>query len=299
MLNQLKTLNYHNELIQTLFEAKSAILASNIAAPIVLIYVLIDYININILFIYLILKLITLIFRLSFASRGLKAIKRNNTKKIAKYLKLYLFTLFMNSILLGGASVLVITHATTQEIFIVLALAFGMVAGAMSTTTTVFHASILFIVPYLFIILSGLIFFTNETLYYITEFTIVIFMYITIPATFRIFSSLKNNIDKTIKLEEQQKQLIQAERIASMGEIIHNIAHQWRQPLSIISTASSGLVLQKESDILSDEDFTGFYLCCCFAYYLSLFVEENAGHIVNILSYCCLFFILFRVFLKN
>ena len=40
-----------------------------------------------------------------------------------------------------------------------------------------------------------------------------------------------------------------------MGEILHNIAHQWRQPLSIISTATCGLVLQKENNILSDQDF--------------------------------------------
>ena len=41
--------------------------------------------------------------------------------------------------------------------------------------------------------------------------------------------------------------------MAAMGEMIANIAHQWRQPLSTISTASTGAKLQKEMDCLSDD----------------------------------------------
>ena len=40
--------------------------------------------------------------------------------------------------------------------------------------------------------------------------------------------------------------LYQQSKMASMGEMIGNIAHQWRQPLSIISTASTGLMFQIE-----------------------------------------------------
>lgn len=39
-----------------------------------------------------------------------------------------------------------------------------------------------------------------------------------------------------------------------MGEMIENIAHQWRQPLSVISTASSGIKFKKEMDMLEDDD---------------------------------------------
>jgi len=40
-----------------------------------------------------------------------------------------------------------------------------------------------------------------------------------------------------------------------MGEMIGNIAHQWRQPLSIISTSATGMHLQKEMGILTDDEF--------------------------------------------
>ncbi|MEA2018356.1 MAG: ATP-binding protein [Campylobacterota bacterium] len=57
------------------------------------------------------------------------------------------------------------------------------------------------------------------------------------------------------KEKEKDKLLFEQSKMASMGEMIGNIAHQWRQPLSVISTASTGMKMQKEFDALSDEQF--------------------------------------------
>ncbi len=43
-----------------------------------------------------------------------------------------------------------------------------------------------------------------------------------------------------------------------MGEMIGNIAHQWRQPLSTISTAASGLKMKHEFDMLEKDDIPEF-----------------------------------------
>jgi len=59
-------------------------------------------------------------------------------------------------------------------------------------------------------------------------------------------------------LYQREQQIAEQTKMASMGEMIGNIAHQWRQPLSVISTASSGLQLEKENDILSDEQFNKY-----------------------------------------
>ena len=64
-------------------------------------------------------------------------------------------------------------------------------------------------------------------------------------------------IDLT-KDKEREAMMIQQSKMADMGNMIGNIAHQWRQPLNTISTASSGLKMQKEFGILTDEEFTKF-----------------------------------------
>ena len=61
---------------------------------------------------------------------------------------------------------------------------------------------------------------------------------------------LKEELEKNIN---KDKLLTQQSKMASMGEMLENIAHQWRQPLSVISTASTGVLMQKEFK-LSNED---------------------------------------------
>ncbi|MDY0051803.1 MAG: PAS domain S-box protein, partial [Aliarcobacter sp.] len=46
------------------------------------------------------------------------------------------------------------------------------------------------------------------------------------------------------KEKEYQNILTQQSKMVSMGELLENISHQWRQPLSIISSISSGILIQ-------------------------------------------------------
>ena len=57
------------------------------------------------------------------------------------------------------------------------------------------------------------------------------------------------------EIKNKENLLIQQSKMASLGEMIGNIAHQWRQPLSLISTAASGMKIQKEFNQLDDETF--------------------------------------------
>ncbi len=56
------------------------------------------------------------------------------------------------------------------------------------------------------------------------------------------------------KNREKDKQLLIQAKFAAMGEMIANIAHQWRQPLSGISTVASSMLVQIELELTSLEE---------------------------------------------
>ena len=69
------------------------------------------------------------------------------------------------------------------------------------------------------------------------------------------FDKYNNEIYKGINKSRQKDALLaQQSKMAAMGEMIGNIAHQWRQPLSLISTASTGLKLKQEYNMLEKDE---------------------------------------------
>lgn len=86
-----------------------------------------------------------------------------------------------------------------------------------------------------------------------------------------VIQDLTNQIDNQNRLKEHEQLLIQQSKLASMGEMIANIAHQWRQPLSIISTSATGIKIQKEMGILDNASEIKSLDC----------INENAQYLSN------------------
>ncbi|QOY51378.1 hybrid sensor histidine kinase/response regulator [Candidatus Sulfurimonas baltica] len=63
--------------------------------------------------------------------------------------------------------------------------------------------------------------------------------------------------EETEKSRKQEKQLIEQSRLARMGEMISMIAHQWRQPLSAISTTALDIEMKIELGIYDLETKEG------------------------------------------
>ena len=69
------------------------------------------------------------------------------------------------------------------------------------------------------------------------------------------FTDITQEILKIQKDKDKDRFIYQQSKIAAIADTLKNIAHQWRQPLSIISTIASGIKLQKQMKMLSDEEF--------------------------------------------
>ncbi|MGM0518067.1 MAG: sensor histidine kinase [Campylobacterota bacterium] len=65
------------------------------------------------------------------------------------------------------------------------------------------------------------------------------------------------DITHEIKLQNEAKQkdklIFQQSKMSSIAQILHNIAHHWRQPLNVITTASSSMKLYNQMKTLDDE----------------------------------------------
>jgi len=68
--------------------------------------------------------------------------------------------------------------------------------------------------------------------------------------------TLEERIEKEIdKNRKKDKQLIHQTKMAQMGEMIGAIAHQWRQPLNVISTGIQNLKYDYKEGLLNDEKY--------------------------------------------
>ena len=80
------------------------------------------------------------------------------------------------------------------------------------------------------------------------------------------------------KQKKQDKLILQQSRTAAIGEMLENIAHQWRQPLSIITTSATGLKFILEVDpnekVSKDKVLTVLDDINNYAQYLSNTIED-------------------------
>lgn len=67
----------------------------------------------------------------------------------------------------------------------------------------------------------------------------------------KLTDKLKSQLEKN---HEQDLLLKHQTRMAILGEMLNNIAHQWRQPLNAITIHLSGLKLKNELHLIKDED---------------------------------------------
>jgi signal transduction histidine kinase len=68
-------------------------------------------------------------------------------------------------------------------------------------------------------------------------------------------NKIKLEVEKNAKYE---RDMFQQSKQAALGDMIANIAHQWRQPLSAISTSASGMQVTYQIDALDKEDFINY-----------------------------------------
>jgi len=123
----------------------------------------------------------------------------------------------------------------------------------------------------------------NEKIKYIREICYINFDSSNTPiSTITTLQDITKEYEQNLQIRQKDIQLSQQFKLAEMGEMIGNIAHQWRQPLNLISTIASTIKFRSEFEDLKKE-----------------YIIENTNQIVEQTKYLSQTIDNFRDFLKD
>jgi len=97
---------------------------------------------------------------------------------------------------------------------------------------------------------------SNEKQLYNIILVSIISMFIIVVLSLSLSYAIQKRFENyKLKVSQKDQMINEQSKLAAMGEMLANIAHQWRQPLSVISTGATGMLVQKEFGMLEDGHF--------------------------------------------
>lgn len=126
-----------------------------------------------------------------------------------------------------------------------------------STTNVIYKLTLVILMVFMFVVIFTTLFLSNLVLNYVKNINHE--LQIAIDQKTKELQEINHNLETTIQYEiEQSRQkdrvMYQQARLASMGEMIQNIAHQWRQPLNSLTLLIQSFRVKFKSNKL-DEQF--------------------------------------------
>jgi len=199
MLRTLTSLDYNRELIELLFDAKMSTIFISILGPVLFYFIFESIIPQNILLIWVFLHLLVYAMRIQITSRISSDLFTVSDEKITKLLSIYLFVVFLSSLLWGASTILVIKYADETHIVFMVVILFGIMTGSISRLTSVFHAVFIFITTLSLSVMAGLLIFGSGEIFYYLMGSLAFYLFIAIPTAFKIYSYM----DKSIMQKEE------------------------------------------------------------------------------------------------
>lgn len=275
--NTILSFDYHPKLLQIFITfTPQGILAANILSPLLMSYVMRNFIPDIYIFIWLALHFIIYMGRLLVTKKLNAHLKSTNTSKYVKQtfilsgITTVLFSIAIWYSLLTAASDV---HILTLTIIVV-----SLATGALATLISIYHLFSSYVILSLIPLIAMLIYHGGE-MFNIFALILIVLGIVVLSAGHRQYNTLKSLIlleeekeisnqkieqlnqslaskvaDEVSKNREKDQLMLQQSRLAQMGEMLSMIAHQWRQPLAAISAVSATMKLKANANNLESTD---------------------------------------------
>jgi len=170
-----------------------------------------------------------------------------NTKKFTPKIHKFLWAL-LGLITLDLSVLIILGESIIDEYFPTYILILILLFSAFSVLIKGYKPAVFYIIGWLSLFVFV---FLSETS--LSEYSDVYLLHIGIPLESLLFSFALGFKIRQVELEKQKNEriLINQSKLASMGEMISNIAHQWRQPLTHLSYTIMNVQASFENDKLN------------------------------------------------
>ena len=204
MLNRLKTINYHNNLIEILFKAHLGSISANLLVPMIMVSIMYGSVPTNILFSWLSAQIFTYIARVIITKKGLLLLSNNsNPILILKALKQYLFIIFINAFLIGISALFSLFYMDTINTMILIMLIFALLTGSLTTLTPIYHATFIFTGTILSIFIFAFTLLGDTPFDNLIILILLMYTFITLIYSYKIHKFISSNIDQSEELKEK------------------------------------------------------------------------------------------------
>ncbi len=199
MITTLRGLDYNRELIELLLVDKIGAIGLYLAMPVAYFVVFQDVIPLEIIFGWLFAQVVMYIIRTNITRDFLEVLFTAEDDQIKHLLRFQLITVFINAMLWGVATVLVVVYAEENLILMMIAALFIVFTVSLAILTPVFHAIFIFIVTTVLMFSVSLIFLTDTYVFNLATLFLLSYLFLFLPVAYKVY----NIMLKSIKQKEE------------------------------------------------------------------------------------------------